>query len=116
MMALMYGGVSLGYVAVLLRFASMRISKTRLHADDWTIVTAWVREGFSAFLFPFGSQERLLMGLGKRESDAHVVCVLRLWIFFIGLAVALSLSKLRLLLNYLLQGIGKLNVDDCSQM
>lgn len=34
----------------------------------------------------------------------------------IGLAVALSLSKLRLSLNYPLQGIGKLSVGDCSQV
>ena len=49
MMALMYGGVSLGLVTVLLRFASRRISKTRFQADDWTIITAWVCEGLNDF-------------------------------------------------------------------
>ena len=78
MMALMYGGVALGSVAVLLRFGSRRISKTRLQADDSVIVAAWVYEKFSSFLFSVGAQERPLMGLGKPESDADAVCVLRL--------------------------------------
>ncbi len=57
---------------------SRRISKTRLQADDWMIVTAWVSEGFSDFLISVGAQERLLMGPGKPESGADTVCVLRL--------------------------------------
>ena len=73
MMALMYGEVALGSVAVLLRFSSRRISKTKLQADDWVIVAAWVCEGFSGFLFSVGAQERPLMGLGKPESDADAV-------------------------------------------
>lgn len=51
MLAPMYGGVALSFVAVLLRFASRRISKTRLQADDWTIVAALVCEGFSISSF-----------------------------------------------------------------
>ena len=78
MMGLMYGGLLLDFVAVALRFASRRISKTRLQADDWIMVTSWVCEGFRRFLAPVGSQERLLMGFGKPESDADVACVLGL--------------------------------------
>ena len=51
MLAPMYGGVALSFVAVLLRFASRRISKTRLQADDWTIVAALVCEEFSISSF-----------------------------------------------------------------
>ena len=78
MKALMYGGVALGFVAVLMRFISRRISKTRLQADDWTIVTAWVYEAFSNFHFSVGTQEQLLMALGKQKSDADAFRVLRL--------------------------------------
>lgn len=55
MMGLMYGGLLLGFVAVALSFASRRISKTRLQADDWIMVIAWVCEGFRGFLAPVGS-------------------------------------------------------------
>ena len=78
MMALMYGGVTLGLVAVLLRFISRRISKTSLQADDWTILASWVCERYRIFLFSVGTQELLLMGFGKPESDADAFFVLRL--------------------------------------
>ena len=78
MLALMYGGVTLGSVAVLLRFVSRRISKTSLQSDDWTIFTSWVCERYRSFLFLAGAQEPLLMDFGKPESDADAICVLRL--------------------------------------
>ena len=78
MKALMYGGGALGFVAVLMRFISRKISKTRLQADDWTIVTARVCEAFSGFHFSVGTQEQLLMALGKQKSDADAFRVLRL--------------------------------------
>ena len=78
MLALMYGGVTLGSVAVLLRFISRRISKTSLQAYDWTIFTLWVCERHRSFLLSVGAQELLLMGFGKPESDADAFCVLRL--------------------------------------
>ena len=51
MLASMYGGVALCFVAVFLRVASRRISKTRLQADDWTIFAALVCEESSISSF-----------------------------------------------------------------
>ena len=75
MLASMYGGVALCFVAVLLRFASRRISKTRLQADDWTIFAALVCEDSSISSFS-RLPRATTTGLGKLESVADAVCVL----------------------------------------